>query len=542
MPKVIIKPVYSSPLAFDSGTIAGRFTIVNQHTGGSLQFPTDGKDLVIEPLGDREGGFACLVRAEDKNHLPRAIKLVRIFEQLRHQRTELPLVEAKLTNAKPFKNVVSVMEADLITDAFDQRMHYYVSHFIEGPTLAAFMEQLVPLREEILGREFLKNKLRDQILRLINDIVGALVELDRANVVHMDLKPSNILVYPKPSTSTGPHGTVVVRQSAAHFLSTDREAFVVDLGAGKPVAGGSLAPLGPTILFYTEGWFPAGLLEDLGYYTIQIPEDAIGRKLSYIHHEKLREHWKKIDIYSCGLIFGRMLMNEDEFCKNPLPEEYRPKTEDELKKVDFWRKIFADDYDVITGLVKKMLAPVDADKHDDLTQELTTAAEVKRAFEALPLASATGILTSDTLTDSRPGIRIRAGAPLVRISVPFDEIVNHAAFQRLRKLQQLAFVSEIFPDATHTRFTHSLHAFHLAKQFVFSLNRRSSFRLHFGREDIELLLASALLHDIGQYPFSHTIEDLRKMADLAEEAGKLTERDVPLKAIKHDQECAEVSF
>lgn len=335
MPKVVIKPNYSSPFAFEDGKIAGRFTVVDQSTGAPLQFSEDGKDLIITPLGDREGGFACLLRAEDKNHLPRAIKLIRIFEQIPQQRTELPLVEAKLTNAKPFKNVVAVMEADVLVDAFGQRFHYYVSHFIEGPTLDTFMQQLVPFREDILSREVLKNKLRDQILRLINDIVGALVELDRARVVHMDLKPNNILIYPKPSMPMGPHGTIAIRQTASHLLATDLEAFVVDLGAGKPVASGLPAPMGPTILFYTEGWFPARLLDDLGCYSVRIPEDPSGRKLSYILHEKLREHWRKIDIYSCGLIFGRMFLKEDEFSKNPLPEEFRPKKEDELKKVNF---------------------------------------------------------------------------------------------------------------------------------------------------------------------------------------------------------------
>jgi len=50
------------------------------------------------------------------------------------------------------------------------------------------------------------------------------------------------------------------------------------------------------------------------------------------------------------------------------------------------------------------------------------------------------------------------------------------------------------------------------------------------QRDVDMILASALLHDVGQYPFSHSIEDLRKLGNLWNVSD--------LTAIQHDQEMA----
>ena len=42
------------------------------------------------------------------------------------------------------------------------------------------------------------------------------------------------------------------------------------------------------------------------------------------------------------------------------------------------------------------------------------------------------------------------------------DIVNQPAFQRLRRIRQLAWTEYIYPGATHTRFEHSLGVMHVA--------------------------------------------------------------------------------
>lgn len=83
------------------------------------------------------------------------------------------------------------------------------------------------------------------------------------------------------------------------------------------------------------------------------------------------------------------------------------------------------------------------------------------------------------------------------------DIVNTFIFQRLRYIKQLATAWYVYPGATHTRFSHSLGAMHIAGMIASKLYRQGYIHK---AEDIQLLRLAALLHDIGHTPFSHAIE------------------------------------
>jgi len=85
-------------------------------------------------------------------------------------------------------------------------------------------------------------------------------------------------------------------------------------------------------------------------------------------------------------------------------------------------------------------------------------------------------------------------------------VVDTPAFQRLRYVRQLGHGFLVYPGATHTRFEHALGTYHLACRALDALRSRGALA-GFGDDDLALVRLSALLHDIGHYPFSHTLEE-----------------------------------
>ena len=53
------------------------------------------------------------------------------------------------------------------------------------------------------------------------------------------------------------------------------------------------------------------------------------------------------------------------------------------------------------------------------------------------------------------------------------EIVAHPAYQRLRRIRQLAWTDQVYPGAMHTRFEHSLGVMHIATLLYDSIIRNS---------------------------------------------------------------------
>ena len=83
-------------------------------------------------------------------------------------------------------------------------------------------------------------------------------------------------------------------------------------------------------------------------------------------------------------------------------------------------------------------------------------------------------------------------------------IVEHPLFQRLNRINQLGLASVVYPGARHTRFQHSLGAFHLMSEAILNLQQKGNFIFD---SEAEAVQAAILMHDIGHGPFSHVLEN-----------------------------------
>ncbi|PKK86139.1 MAG: phosphohydrolase [Thermoplasmata archaeon HGW-Thermoplasmata-1] len=79
-------------------------------------------------------------------------------------------------------------------------------------------------------------------------------------------------------------------------------------------------------------------------------------------------------------------------------------------------------------------------------------------------------------------------------------LVDTPQMQRLRRIKQVGYANLLYPGANHTRFEHSLGAYHLAG--------RCAQVLGFNECDAQVVKCAALLHDLGHGPFSHLTEPL----------------------------------
>ena len=83
------------------------------------------------------------------------------------------------------------------------------------------------------------------------------------------------------------------------------------------------------------------------------------------------------------------------------------------------------------------------------------------------------------------------------------DIVKHPLFQRLTRISQLGLASVVYPGARHTRFQHSLGAYHLMGEALLTLQQKGQFIFD---SEAEAVQAAILMHDIGHGPFSHVLE------------------------------------
>jgi HD superfamily phosphohydrolase len=119
---------------------------------------------------------------------------------------------------------------------------------------------------------------------------------------------------------------------------------------------------------------------------------------------------------------------------------------------------------------------------------------------------------------------------LVRLSDIEIAVLDHRLFRRLRKIKQNGLLYLVFPSATHNRFEHSIGALHVVDSMVEQtwlnsvVGRRKKTIVPFsdGRENlavdfsaaspdelrwvIRVARMSALVHDLGHGPLSHTFD------------------------------------
>lgn len=123
----------------------------------------------------------------------------------------------------------------------------------------------------------------------------------------------------------------------------------------------------------------------------------------------------------------------------------------------------------------------------------------------------------------------------VRLTSTEEAIINSPYYQRLRWIKQLGFATYIFDGAEHTRFAHAIGAMHSADQMVRAIGRHVPDEKLFDPRAMDpasvfhkSIRIAALLHDIGTFPFSHSIEgSYIRYGEKLRTGGKLPGKQLP---------------
>lgn len=83
-------------------------------------------------------------------------------------------------------------------------------------------------------------------------------------------------------------------------------------------------------------------------------------------------------------------------------------------------------------------------------------------------------------------------------------LISHPYYQRLRRIHQMALAHLVYPGAMHTRFHHSMGAYHLMSCALSDLKGKG---VEITDEEEIAAKMAILLHDIGHGPYSHALEN-----------------------------------
>lgn len=86
----------------------------------------------------------------------------------------------------------------------------------------------------------------------------------------------------------------------------------------------------------------------------------------------------------------------------------------------------------------------------------------------------------------------------IKLQGLFLDLLETPEIQRLHGIHQLGLAYLVFPGANHTRLEHSIGACFVAGRLADALG--------LDEEEKKLVMAAAMLHDIGHSPYSHTLE------------------------------------
>ncbi|KKM89291.1 hypothetical protein LCGC14_1250150 [marine sediment metagenome] len=445
-----------------------------------LQEKLEGRYEIIKAIGI--GGSAVIFKVKDRNlHNFYALKLPRpkaekqiLIDSIKNEMNILSTIK--------HENLISIYYADELDYTKNNGKYpYYIMDYIED---AQDLEKAIKTKiEEVNSSEEL-NSLLEWLANIIFGVAKATLCLHKNNIIHFDIKPKNILIKQETETDI----PLLSDLGFAKFIkSEDRNT---NVGFTLFYAHRKLRAE------YQHGSSKNKISKEMKYNDFEMIFDifALGKSilelLSIIYSKFSRisrfiYHFAYLHLMACRMLDGEnmTLSQYEKNCKD-FP--------DICFFFEEWRGLNAFDFEKL--------------KYNNIEEVIIDLRKL-----IFPNALIRNIPELDVHFPSRIQNSLNKSAPF---SQRMKFIVDHPIFLRLKNIPQLTLVNTVYPTANHNRFEHSLGAFEKCCDYVLALYKdpyNPLFRQLINEEKIKAVLLASLLHDLGQYPFAHTIEELYKV-------------------------------
>jgi serine/threonine protein kinase len=415
----------------------------------------EGRYSLIKPLG--VGGVGIVLQVLDINlDTHRALKFARPTAGKETMFAEVIASEISHLREAEHQNVIGIFYKDTIqTPSFP--IPFYIMEQIQGASDAAeYFEALCSTQNEI-------ELFRGRMLNVLTQAISGLAHMHSIGMLHGDMKLENILV--------GENGRAVISDlgSARRLDALSSETQVIFT---RPYAHPKLIELAARATTSTTD--PNRVRAPIARSDLRLAFDlfALGKNVVRLLNSIEQDHGLRLDHYTrkyLRLMACRMLDGENT------------------------------DLDLAIGLPRDSFKEI----------KYINAREVDLDLRKLTGEYSLTLSVPEMDSYSVQTIQSASSAPTPQTS-RLTELISHPLVGRLANISQLGFLSLVYPTARHSRFEHVLGTFTNTIQYCKSLYHdelNPLFKQIMTEDDIVSILLAALLHDLGQYPLAHDLED-----------------------------------
>lgn len=372
-------------------------------------------------------------------------------------------------------NIIRVIDVGKFNIKVEGNMYplcFIVEPYIpEAMTLRDYVETLSYKDMQDINTAFLDLSLQ-RLTFILHQWVDALVYIHERGYVYLDVKPDNAIV------DKDGHLLVIDFGSAQEVDPTDNspiEIYITKRYADPRIKKEISRSTSPDRV--RSAVKRKDLTPDLDYY-------ALGKSILEILYIISKDHPHDFPqrplFQSLHFLATRLLNGKNEERATSLTEHRLSETFRGLRRPDYETIRYTDLKDVLRDLEKER----GSWNPEKVIPELATYA--KETVRVVPGINT--VLTPRLLS-----------------------LIEHPLLARLKMVTQLGLITLVYPTASHSRYDHVLGSYTYTTSYIKSLfndTHNCIFRNLVNEDDIKAALLASIVHDLGQYPLAHDLQDV----------------------------------